>query len=223
MQGESHTVRTPLADWTFIRFLRQNRPSRGDGRLPVLVWYSEGTLFGQETVRETLTLTGGDDRIALLIAGMQIEGIGNISSNSNQQPIANFGDEALRPTETAIETTQESTRVPRSGISACRDATTAPNGWRWQPPSRPCGKASFDRALNKCFSSRHGGESLALQVLVQLVLNRRPSCRKDRSLDATGKMPPSVSGRDQHISGNCAYITDFNVDFHLIQLGAFRC
>lgn len=75
------------------------------------VWYSLGTLFGQETIREKLKLTGGDDRIDLLIAGMQIEDEGNITANSCQRLIEKFGDDALEPIETAIKNTQEPTAL----------------------------------------------------------------------------------------------------------------
>ncbi|MEZ6088423.1 MAG: hypothetical protein R3C05_10430 [Pirellulaceae bacterium] len=77
------------------------------------VWYSNGTIFGQETIREKLNLTGGDDRIELLLAGMRIEDKGSITANTCQQLIARFGDEALGPIETAIENASEPTALRR--------------------------------------------------------------------------------------------------------------
>ncbi|MCS7468744.1 hypothetical protein NZK35_18985 [Stieleria sp. ICT_E10.1] len=77
------------------------------------VWYSLGTLFGQETIREKLKLTGGDDRIDLLIVGTQIEDEGNITANSCARLMERFGDEALGRIETAIEQTQEPTALRR--------------------------------------------------------------------------------------------------------------
>ncbi|WP_182870925.1 M56 family metallopeptidase [Rhodopirellula sp. JC639] len=75
------------------------------------LWYSLGTLFGQETIREKLKLTGGDDRIDLLIAGTQVEDEGNITANSCARLMERFGDEALGRIETAIEQTQEPTAL----------------------------------------------------------------------------------------------------------------
>ena len=66
------------------------------------VWYSMGTLFGQETVREKLKLNGGDDRIALLIEGMQIDDRGGMTVNSCQSAISRFGNAALPAIEQAI-------------------------------------------------------------------------------------------------------------------------
>ncbi|MEW4491015.1 M56 family metallopeptidase [Thalassoglobus sp. JC818] len=91
------------------------------------VWYSLGTLFGQETIREKLKLTKGDDRIDLLIAGMQIEDKGDITANSCQRLIEKFGDDALEPIETAIKNTQEPTALRKliGSLAFIRtDATT---------------------------------------------------------------------------------------------------
>ncbi|KAA5547248.1 M48 family metalloprotease [Roseiconus nitratireducens] len=75
------------------------------------VWYSLGTLFRQETIREKLKLTGGDDRIDLLIVGTQIEDEGKITANSCARLMERFGDEALGRIEIAIEQTQEPTAL----------------------------------------------------------------------------------------------------------------
>ncbi|MCA9138878.1 MAG: hypothetical protein KDB00_19035 [Planctomycetales bacterium] len=66
------------------------------------VWYTRGTLFGQEFVREKLKLTGGEDRIGLLIDGIQVEDTNTMTANSCQSAVAHFGDAAVVAIENAV-------------------------------------------------------------------------------------------------------------------------
>lgn len=71
------------------------------------VWFTHGTLFGQESVREKLKLRSGDDRIALMIDGMQVDDLHTMTANSCQRAIARFGDSALPAIGDAISQTGE--------------------------------------------------------------------------------------------------------------------
>ncbi|TWU04801.1 M56 family metallopeptidase [Stieleria varia] len=73
------------------------------------VWYTHGTLFGQETVRSKLKLQGGDDRIGLLLDGLRFED----SANSCQYALAQLGDEAMPAIENAMEQSNDSTLMVR--------------------------------------------------------------------------------------------------------------
>lgn len=67
------------------------------------VWFTRGTLFGQEFVRDTLKLEGGDDRIQLAMDGLQVQDEGTNTANSCVYVPAKFGDRALPYVERAIE------------------------------------------------------------------------------------------------------------------------
>jgi beta-lactamase regulating signal transducer with metallopeptidase domain len=71
------------------------------------VWFTHGTLFGQEFARETLHLVGGDDRIQLWIDGLQVEDFGTNTANSCLYGGGKFGDRALPYIEKTIEKAQK--------------------------------------------------------------------------------------------------------------------
>ncbi len=71
----------------------------GEGYL----WFTHGTLFLQDAVRKQLKLSGGDDRIQLLVDGLSVEDLGSNTSNSCGPMLAQFGDRALPYIERAIE------------------------------------------------------------------------------------------------------------------------
>lgn len=71
------------------------------------VWFTHGTLFGQEFVREKLKLQGGDDRIALMIEGMRVTDAQTMTANSCQRAITRFGDTALPGIRRAIKNSED--------------------------------------------------------------------------------------------------------------------
>lgn len=77
------------------------------------VWFTRGTLFGQESLRDRLRLQGGDERIALLIDGMQVEDKGAMTANSCQHAISRFGDTAIPLISNAIARSSEPTTTLR--------------------------------------------------------------------------------------------------------------
>ena len=66
-------------------------------------WFTRGTLFGQDMVREKLKLEGGDDRIQLAIDGLRVEDPGTMTANTCVYIPATFGDKAIPYVERAIK------------------------------------------------------------------------------------------------------------------------
>lgn len=65
-------------------------------------WFTHGTIFGQEWVREKLALEGGDDRIQLAIDGLIVNDKGTMTANSCLYIPAKFGNRALPYVRKAI-------------------------------------------------------------------------------------------------------------------------
>ena len=72
------------------------------------VWFTHGTLYGQEFVREKLKLQGGDDRLTLMIDGIQVVDTSAMTANSCMHALARFGDAALPVIEKAIANSNDS-------------------------------------------------------------------------------------------------------------------
>lgn len=66
-------------------------------------WFTRGTLFGQDLVREKLRLEGGDDRIQLAVDGLRVQDQGTMTANTCIYIPASFGDKAIPYVERAIE------------------------------------------------------------------------------------------------------------------------
>lgn len=66
------------------------------------VWYTRGTLYGQEEVRTKLKLDGGDDRLQLAMDGLLVKDEGTNTGNSCLHIPAKFGDRALPYVERTI-------------------------------------------------------------------------------------------------------------------------
>ncbi len=71
------------------------------------VWFTHGTLFGQEFLRDRLKLEGGDDRLQLAMDGLQVQDVGTNTGNSCLYIPAKFGDRALPYIEKTIEQVRE--------------------------------------------------------------------------------------------------------------------
>jgi hypothetical protein len=69
-------------------------------------WFTRGTLFGQDMVRESLKLDGGDDRIQLAVDGLQIEDPGSMTANSCLHIAARFGDQIIPHLEQVLHNPQ---------------------------------------------------------------------------------------------------------------------
>jgi hypothetical protein len=66
------------------------------------VWFTRGTLYGQEQVRDILKLEGGDDRLQLAMDGLLVKDLGTMTGNSCLYIPAKFGDRALPYVERTI-------------------------------------------------------------------------------------------------------------------------
>ncbi len=112
------------ADWEFVLFPRQ--PEKAPSALKDQIewqksnspfhtrniwmgeghgysWFSHGTIYAQERVREKLALKGGDDRIQLAIDALFVKDKGTMTVNSCEFIPAKFGDRALPYVRKAIE------------------------------------------------------------------------------------------------------------------------
>ena len=89
-----------------IRWRESNSPyytrdiwlGRGQG----FAWFTRGTLFGQEFLREMLKLQDGEDRIQLAMEGLQVKDQNGMTANSCMQTPAKFGDRALPYVENLV-------------------------------------------------------------------------------------------------------------------------
>ncbi|MEZ6116504.1 MAG: hypothetical protein R3C28_08015 [Pirellulaceae bacterium] len=111
-------------DWQFILFARNKQidPAWRDklpwledigdsnvhvrpvflGELSGYAWFSLAAIHDQEMLRAKLKMEGGDDRIALLVDGLQLDDAGSGTSNSCQALLGSFGDQALPYIQEAI-------------------------------------------------------------------------------------------------------------------------
>jgi|GEM_PF-3256949 beta-lactamase regulating signal transducer with metallopeptidase domain len=67
------------------------------------VWFTRGTIFDQEHVRESLKLKGGDDRIQLVVDGVLVKDTNMQTAEICMQMPARFGDRAIPYIKRAVE------------------------------------------------------------------------------------------------------------------------
>ncbi|MFT7639822.1 MAG: beta-lactamase regulating signal transducer with metallopeptidase domain, partial [Pirellulaceae bacterium] len=67
------------------------------------VWFTHGTIFDQEMMREALKLDGGDDRIQLVVDGLFVNEEGMRTAEACLKLPAKFGDRAIPYIQRAVE------------------------------------------------------------------------------------------------------------------------
>ncbi|MCA9198582.1 MAG: hypothetical protein KDA87_13635 [Planctomycetales bacterium] len=136
-------------DWQFILFARNEKidPAWRDklpwledvsqtnvhvrpvflGQLSGYAWFSLAAIHDQERLRAKLKMEGGDDRIALLVDGLQIDDAGSGTSNSCKALLGSFGDQTLPYIEEAVRQNANDPRLWRiigSLAYICTDRAT---------------------------------------------------------------------------------------------------
>ncbi|MDB5341156.1 MAG: hypothetical protein JWN70_6775 [Planctomycetaceae bacterium] len=144
-RDESNYV-TKHTDWHFVlvpvsevklspeakREILWHVPDEKEFRLPValgeghgFVWFSYASIPMQNSLRERLMLTGGDDRLQLLLRGLSAEDYGMNTRNSVIPLFVQFGAAGLTALDKATQTSNDPTSAIRA-LSYFRDpqATT---------------------------------------------------------------------------------------------------
>ncbi len=73
-------------------------------------WFAHTTLFWQDRLRTKLKLSGGDDRLKLLVDGLLVDDEGHCTSNSLQMIVSNAGDAAVPYIEATLDRATDANR-----------------------------------------------------------------------------------------------------------------